>query len=291
MIYTNNHDGTLIEVFQACSEEGEDPVRILLRKTIQQALEEELTVFLKAEPYIRTKGRRGYRNGYKSRTLKTRFGWLELRVPKDREGRFHSELFRRYRRNEEALVQAVADLYVKGVSTRKVQLITEKLCGLKIPKSQVSSLAKNLDAEVRAWQMRPLRKGYPYVVVDARYEKGNCHTAMYPGSVLTVTGVDAGGNREVLGIWRADPENEATWSLVFRELKARRFAGFNYIFSDDHKGLTKAINRYFPGSAWKQCQMNFIRDMLGMVSKKDRNVIATFFSEITRSEFRESAKL
>ena len=124
-------------------------------------LEEELTAFLNAEPYTRTEERRGYRNGYKPRTLNTRVGRLDLMVPKDREGRFQTELFEKYQRSEKALTLAIAEMYVQGVSTRKVKKITEELCGLEISKSQVSTLAKGLDTEVQKWRMRPLTKRLP----------------------------------------------------------------------------------------------------------------------------------
>ena len=132
MAHPKKEDSGILEILQASSVNGDDPVKGLLRHTIQQVLEEELTAFLQAEPYTRTEERRGYRNGYKPRTLKTRVGQLELMIPKDREGRFQTELFEKYQRNEKALVLAVAEMYVQGVSTRKVKRITEELCGLEI---------------------------------------------------------------------------------------------------------------------------------------------------------------
>ena len=149
MAHLKKEDTGILGILQASSMNGDDPIKGLLRHTIQQLLEEELTAFLNAEPYIRTEERRGYRNGHKPRTLNTRVGRLELLVPKDREGRFHTELFEKYQRSEKALVLSIVEMYVQGVSTRKVKKITEELCGLDISKSQVSTLVKGLDEEVQ----------------------------------------------------------------------------------------------------------------------------------------------
>ena len=161
-------DTRLLDLWQGAGDEGDDVVRRLLETVVQRVLDEELTAFLGAESYERTEGRAGYRNGYKPRQLKTRVGRLELLVPKDREGRFRSELFERYQRSEKALVLAVTEMYVHGVSTRKVKAITEALCGLEISRTQVSELAKGLDAAVQVWRSRRLEKAYPYLIVDAR---------------------------------------------------------------------------------------------------------------------------
>ena len=150
---------------------GEDFLRELVQRTVQQVLESEMTSFLGAGTYERNGERRGWRNGYKPRTLKTRVGTLDLMVPKDRDGEFQTELFERYQRSEKALVLAMLEMYLCGVSTRKVSAITEALCGLEVSKSQVSALTAKLDEEIAAWRMRPLTQSYPYLVVDARYEK------------------------------------------------------------------------------------------------------------------------
>jgi len=289
MAHLKKEDSTLVELIQASSGTGDDPLQALLRHTIQQVLEEELTAFLNAEPYTRTEERRGYRNGYKPRVLKTRVGRLELMVPKDREGRFQTELFEKYQRSEKALMLAIAEMYVQGVSTRKVKKITEELCGLEISKSQVSTLAKGLDAEIGAWRKRPLMKGYPYLVVDALYEKVRQGSSIVSRGVLTVTGIDDDGYREVLGVWCADTESEASWSQVFRELQERGLAGVEYVVSDNHRGLVEAIHRNFQGVQWQRCQVHFIRNVLGMVRKKDRKRVLALLREITGASCLESA--
>ena len=290
MTHLKKEDTGILGILQASSGAGDDPLKALLKHTIQQVLDEELTAFLNAEPYTRTEERRGYRNGYKPRVLKTRVGRLELMVPKDREGRFRTELFGKYQRNEKALVLAIAEMYVQGVSTRKVKKITEELCGLEISKSQVSALTKSLDAEITAWRMRKHSKRYPYLVVDARYERIRRDGSIIPQGVLIVVGIDAEGYREVLGVWCADSESEANWSAVFRELKERGLHGVSYVVSDDHTGLTKAITRQFQGAIWQRCQVHFIRNVLSSVSRKDRGRILAQLREITGASSLESAR-
>jgi len=290
MAHPKKQDSTLVDVIQASSGNGGDTLQAILRHTIQHVMEEELTAFLNAEPYSRTEERRGYRNGYKPRVLKTRVGRLELMVPKDREGRFQTELFEKYQRSEKALVLAIVEMYVQGVSTRKVKKITEELCGLEISKSQVSAFAKGLDAEIEKWRMRPLVKQYPYLVVDALYEKVRHAGSVVSRGVLTVTGIDVDGYREVLGVWCADTESEASWSQVFRELKERGLSDVEYVVSDNHRGLVDAIHRHFQGVVWQRCQVHFIRNVLGMVQKKDRQRVLALLQEITGASCLESAR-
>jgi len=290
MAHLKKEDTGILGILQASSGNGDDPLKALLRHTIQQVLEEELTAFLKAEPYTRTEERRGYRNGYKPRTLKTRVGRLELMVPKDREGRFQTELFEKYQRNEKALALAIIEMYIQGVSTRKVKKITEELCGLEISKSQVSALAKGLDKEVKKWRMHPLTKRYPYLMVDARGERIRRDGAIIPQSALIVVGIDNEGYREVLGVWCADSESEASWSTVFRELKERGLHGVIYVVSDDHTGLTKAIAHQYQGAIWQRCQVHFIRNVLSKVPKKDRGRILAHLRDITGASSLESAR-
>ncbi len=178
---------------------GEDVLRELVQRTVQQVLEAEMTSFLGAGTYERNGERRGGRNGYKPRTLKTRAGTIDLMVPKDRDGEFQTELFERYQRGEKALVLAMLEMYVGGVSTRKVSAITEALCGLEVSKSQVSALTQKLDAEIAAWRMRPLTQSYPYLVVDARYEKVRHGGAVVSQGVRYVVSDDHAGMVKAIG--------------------------------------------------------------------------------------------
>lgn len=193
-----------------------DFLRELVRTTLQTLLEEELTAHLGATRYARTDDRRGYRNGYKPRSLTTRVGTIELRVPQDREGSFSPELFARYQRSEQALVLSLMEMYVQGVSTRKVTAITEALCGTSFSKSQVSSLTSRLDAELKTWRERPLEVAYPYLTVDARYEHVRLDGRVVSQGVLIVSGVRSDGDRELLAVSVADTESEATYQDLFR---------------------------------------------------------------------------
>lgn len=146
-----------------------DFLREIVERVLQEVLEAEMTEHVGAVPHERTDTRKGHRNGHKPRTLRTRVGTLNLLVPQDREGTFSTRLFCRYQRNEKALVLALMEMYVEGVSTRKVKDVTEQLCGTTFSKSLISSLAGRLDAELEAWRSRPLEaKAYPYLFVDAR---------------------------------------------------------------------------------------------------------------------------
>ena len=278
----------VLAVWQEAAED-EDRVRSLMQHMLQQVLKEEMTAFLGAETYQHTAGRRGYRNGYKPRTLKTRVGTIELMVPKDRESRFQPSLFERYQRNEKALVLALVEMYVQGVSTRKVKAITEQLCGLTISKSQVSVLAKGLDEEIAAWRQRALVEAYPYLVVDARYEKVRRGPRVVSQGVLLVVGISATGFREILGVWQAETESETTWSEVFSELRERGLKGVGYVVSDAHQGLRSAIDRHFQGASWQRCPVHFIRNVLARVRKGDRSRVLGLLRSITASPTRAAA--
>lgn len=229
----------------------DDPgfLRGMVERAVQVILEEEMTAHLGAARYERGDGRTGHRNGTKPRTLTTRVGPLNLRVPQDREGTFTTELFARYQRSEQALVTTLMEMYVQGVSTRKVAAITEELCGTSISKSQVSALVGRLEPELTAWRERALTAvAYPYLVVDARYEHVRVDGRVVTLGVLIVAGVREDGRREVLAVEEADTESEATYHNLFRRLKDRGLRGVELVTSDDHRGLTAAIARHFQGA-------------------------------------------
>jgi transposase-like protein len=260
-----------------------DGMRRMVERVVQQVLETEMSSFLGADSYERTGERRGYRNGYKPRTLKTRVGELELMVPKDRDGQFQTELFERYQRSEKALVLAVTQMYVEGVSTRKVRDITEVLCGLEISKSQVSALAQKLDAEVEQWRERPIEKAFPYLMIDARYEKVRRGGEVISQGVLLAVGVSEEGFREVLGVWMADSESEASWGEVFSALSRRGLRGVRYVVSDDHQGMLRAIERHFQGVAWQRCQVHFVRNLLNHTAAREKAAVLAQLKSVTEA--------
>ena len=270
----------------------DDPgfLKEIVERVLQELLEAEMTEHVGAAPYERAAERKGHRNGHKPRTLRTRVGTLNLLVPQDREGTFSTRLFSRYQRNEKALVLALMEMYVAGVSTRKVKDVTEELCGVSFSKSLVSQLAGRLDAELESWRSRPLEvQGYPYVFVDARYEKVRVNRRVVSQGVLIVSGVRYDGFRELLGVEVADTESEATYQELFRSLKRRGLSGVELVISDDHEGLKAAIARHFQGASHQRCQVHYARNLLGMVSYARRKDLAADLRAIFAAPDREQA--
>ena len=267
-----------------------DFLREIVERVLQEVLEAEMTEHVGAVPHERTDTRKGHRNGHKPRTLRTRVGTLNLLVPQDREGTFSTRLFCRYQRNEKALVLALMEMYVEGVSTRKVKDVTEQLCGTTFSKSLISSLAGRLDAELEAWRSRPLEaKAYPYLFVDARYEKVRVDGRVVSQGVLVVSGVRDDGYREILAVEVADTESEATYQELFRSLKSRGLSGVELVCSEDHKGLKAAIIRHFQGASWQRCQVHYVRNLLGMVSFAKRKELGADLRAIFAATSREQA--
>lgn len=270
----------------------DDPafLRQIVERVLQELLEAEMTEHIGAAPYERSERRTGHRNGYKPRALRTRVGTLNLLVPQDREGTFSTRLFSRYQRNEKALVLALMEMYVEGVSTRKVAEVTEALCGTSFSRSLVSRLAGDLDAELRAWRSRPLTaKAYPYLFVDARYEKVRVSQRVVSQGVLIVSAVREDGLREILTVEVADTESEATYQNLFRSLKSRGLSGVELIVSDDHEGLKAAIARHFQGASHQRCQVHYARNLLGMVGAKKRKELGADLRAIFATPDRHSA--
>ncbi|MFH1736688.1 MAG: IS256 family transposase [Actinomycetota bacterium] len=263
------------DVMQAIRLDDPDFLRGIVEEVIKELLEAEMTEHIGAAPYERTDARRGQRNGYKPRTLRTRVGTLNLLVPQDRDGAFSTSLFARYQRNEKALVLALMEMYIKGVSTRKVASITEALCGTSFSKSLVSNLSGRLDAELKAWRSRPLSKHtYPYLLVDARYEDVRADTRVVSEGVLIVSAVRGDGKREIVAVDMADTESEATYNQLFVDLKRRGLSGVKLVVSDDHAGLKKAAKRHFQGASWQRCQVHFTRNAMGLVKRARRGELA-----------------
>ena len=217
-------------------------------------------------------------------------GTLNLLMPQDREGTFSTRLFSRYQRNEKALVLALMEMYVEGVSTRKVKEVTEELCGTSFSKSLVSSLAGSLDSELQAWRNRRLEaEAYPYLFVDARYEKVRVDGRVVSQGVLLVSGVRDDGFRKILAVEVSDTESEATYQELFRSLKSRGLSGVELVVSDDHKGLKAAIARHFQGASWQRCQVHYARNLLGMVGYARRKELAEGLRGVFAAPSREVA--
>ncbi|MER9727028.1 IS256 family transposase, partial [Mesorhizobium sp. M0155] len=202
-----------------------DGLHEVLRAVMQEVLEAEMDEALGASKSERTPERLGYRSGYYGRTLVTRVGKLELRVPQDRAGRFSTELFERYQRSERALVATLAEMYVQGVSTRKVKAITEELCGHAFSASSISAINKRLDESLAAFARRPLQEPFPYLILDARYEKVREAGVVMSQAVLIAVGIDWDGRRQILAVEMANRESRSAWRDFLVGLKARGLKG------------------------------------------------------------------
>ena len=249
--------------------DGKDEAFAALVSTIlNQVLSAQASEQVGAQPYERSDERRAYRNGYRARQMHTRVGTLLLTVPRLRNGEFSTELFQRYQRSEQALVLAMIEMVVTGVSTRKVTAITEELCGSSFSKSTVSALCMALDPAVTAFRYRPLEKRYPFVMVDAIYTKVRENGRIRSKGLMIAIGINEQGYREVLGFCCADSETEAGWTAFFRELKDRGLSQVEMVVSDSHKGLVQAVKQSFQGATWQRCQTHFSRNMLDVCPKK-----------------------
>lgn len=278
------------ELVQAVLTDDPNFLRLMVENMIQDLLELEMNQHIGAEWYQRSGKRKGHRNGYKPRTLRTRVGTLNLLVPQDREGNFSTNMFGRYQRSEKALVLSIMEMYVHGVSTRKVASITEALCGTNFSKSQVSALSGRLDVDLDAWRHRPFTGSYPYLTVDARYEDVREDGRVVSQGVLIVTGVRADDKREILAVTVADTESEAAYNELFRDLKARGLKGVMLVTSDNHSGIKAAIKRHFQGASWQRCQFHFTKNATGLVSRKKRGEIAAGLREVFAAPDLESAR-
>jgi len=251
--------------------EQEDFLRPLIREILQEVLETEMDEALGAEKGERTASRRGYRSGYYGRTLVTRVGKLELRVPQDRQGHFRTEVFERYQRSEKALVGAMTEMYVQGVSTRKVKAITEELCGHEVSASTISRLNVKLDEELERFAKRRLSEAYPYLILDARYEKVREDGVITSQAVMIAIGVDWEGRRNVLAVELANRESQSSWREFCLGLKERGLHGVELVISDDHAGLRKAIGEVFTEAVWQRCYVHFLRNALDYLPRKADN--------------------
>jgi transposase-like protein len=253
-----------------------DQLKEMVRVMMQELMEEELTRHVGAEPHERTATRAGYRNGRKPRSLNTRLGKLDLEVPQVRGAEpYHPMFFHRWQRSERALLATCAEMYFMGVSTRKVSRVLEEMGGFSLSAATVSRVTAELDEKLEEFRSRPLGgHTWPYLIVDARYEKVRHAGRIVSRAVLIVAGVHEDGRREIL-TWRVGQgESEETWVEVFGELKRRGLGGVHLIVSDGHEGIRAAVERVFPEAAWQRCRVHFIRNALNKVSYKDEKVLA-----------------
>src|SRR5512141_1264563 len=266
---TYRQDFTLpAELMQQVQEQGLDVLPELIRIVINAAMQAERSEHLQVAPYQHSEERRGYANGYKPKTMRTRVGEITFAVPQVREGGFYPQALEKGLRSERALTLALAEMYVQGVSTRKVNAITEQLCGVSISSSAVSQAASQLDVELAKWRERPLGE-YPFLFLDAYYEQVREDGQVRNLAVLVAVGVTPIGKREILGVSVALSEHEVHWRAFLESLKQRGLGGVQLVTSDDHAGLRAARLTVFGGIPWQRCQFHLQHNAQGYVPRKD----------------------
>ena len=282
------------QLLEILTEHGLDGLQEAMAILLNEAMKIERSRFLGAGPYERAEDRRGYANGFKDKTLKTRVGELALAIPQVRdlepgtEG-FYPKALERGTRAERALVCALAEMYVQGVSTRKVAAITEQLCGYEVTSSQVSRAAKTLDEQLQRWRERPLGVT-PYLVLDARYERVRHEGQVISTAVLIAIGVTEDGKRRILGVSVKLSEAEAHWRDFLRSLKERGLEGIRLVVSDDHEGLRAAREAVFGSVPWQRCQFHLQRNAGAYVPRAEmRQEVAQAIRAIFNAEDRRGA--
>jgi len=266
---TYQQDCTLpADLLQQVSEQGLDVLPDLIRTIINAAMQAERQHYLNAAPYQRTPEREAHANGFKPKTMHTRVGKITFDVPQVREGGFYPEALEKGLRSERALTLALAEMYVQGVSTRKVKAITEQLCGISVSSAQVSAAAALLDTQLEKWRNRPLGE-YPYLFLDAYYEQVREDGQVRDLAVLTAVGINLGGKREILGVSVSLSEHEVHWRAFLESLKTRGLGGIQLITSDDHLGLHMARQAVFGSIPWQRFQFHLQQNAQAYIPHKD----------------------
>jgi transposase-like protein len=256
------------EILNLLANEGLENIGEALRLLLNAAMRAERERYLGVAAYERSEQRRGYANGFKDKTLNTRLGQITVDVPQTRDGGFYPSSLERGLRSEKALKLALAEMYVQGVSTRKVAAITEELCGFELSSTQVSRVAKELDEVLESWRNRSLGC-FPYIYLDARYEKVRHGGIIRDCAVLIAVGVGVDGKREVIGVSVELSEAEIHWRNFLKRLQDRGLKGVQLIVSDAHSGLREARQAVFPSVAWQRCQFHLQQNAAQYVPKQE----------------------
>ena len=255
-------------ILEQLSSGGMNALRPVIETLLNEAMKMEREEALKATPYERNPERTGYANGYKEREYASRMGSLRIQVPQARGLYFYPRCLEKGERSEKALKLAIAEMYVQGVSTRKVAEITEELCGFEISSTQVSRCAKLLDEELQKFRDRPLAEKYAYVYFDAEYEKIRHDHSVIDMATLVAIGVTQEGKREVLGISSKLSEAEVHWRSFFEDLQRRGLSGVRLFISDAHAGMAAARRAVFPSVKWQRCQFHMAQNAQSYAPKE-----------------------
>ena len=289
------NDNNLQGAIELIAENGFDGMAEAVSLLVNEAMHVERNRHLQAKPYERTDERQGYANGYKNKTLRSRLGKLDLLVPQVRDSNFYPSVLEKGLRSERALKLAVAEMYVQGVSTRRVKEITEVLCGFEVSSTEVSRASKEMDQELEKWRQRPLGK-MCYLILDARYEKVRQNGCVVDSAVLIAHGVDAHGKRRVLGVSVSLSEAEVHWRTFMESLVKRGLNGLTMIVSDAHSGLRAARRAVFPSVPWQRCQFHLQQNAQSYISKRSLKAsvaadIRSVFNAPSRDEANRLLKL
>lgn len=281
---TQLNDNQIMEIFQEALNKDEDFMKMLMQTIVQKILEMERDAQIGAESYERNKERAGSRNGYKSRSLKTRLGKMKLEKPQIREYPFKTAVFTNYQRSEKALIIAIREMVINGVSTPKVKKITGKLSeGLTYSKSTVSRMMKELDPMISQWRGRQLLDYYVYMISDATYFYVRENDKVVSMPLLITIGIDKSGHRSILGADMAITECEESWREHHRKIKARGVDKVGLTISDAKKGLMTVLNEEYSGAPHQRCKVHFMRNLLSKVPRKEREALADYAKQIFSS--------
>lgn len=262
-------DTAIRTIFEIINSEGIEGLGDAVSILINEAMKVERSSALNAQPWQRTENRMGYANGFKNKSVVTKLGKLDLNIPQVRgDVEFYPSALEKGIRSEKALTLAMAEMYVQGVSTRKVTSVLKKLCGLEISSTQVSSASKRLDEELEKWRNRPIGS-IKYLQLDARYEKVRQDGMVLSCAVLIATGVMEDGKRTVLGTSVSLSEAEVHWRNFLMDLRKRGLHGVQLVTSDDHSGLKSALTSVFPSVPWQRCQVHLQRNAVPYIPKMD----------------------
>ena len=266
---TCQRDFTLSEeILSSISQNGLEALPEAMTVILNAAMQFERQKYLGAQPYERTPDRQDYANGYKSKTVLTRSGLLTLDIPQVRSSEFYPSALEKGTRSEKALNLTIAEMYVQGVSTRKVASICEKLCGTGVSSTQVSHLSQQLDATFESWRTRPIGE-MRYLYFDAMYEKVRMGGKVDTAAVLIASGVGTDGKRQILGVSVSLSEHESHWRAFFKSLVARGLTGIHLITSDAHSGLQAARQAVFGGVPWQRCQFHLQQNAQAYVPRQE----------------------
>jgi len=284
-------DNAFTHAMQILVDEGFGSIAECITILMNEAMVLERQKYLNVGPYERHEDRRSYANGFKAKSVQTRIGALHLRVPQTRDSGFYPSSLEKGIRSERALKLALAEMYVQGVSTRRVAKITEELCGFEVTSTQVSRAASELDRVLDEWRERPLNRAYPYLYIDARYEKVRHGGHVVDCAVLVALAVDEFGHREILGTSVALSEQEAHWRGFLSQLTQRGLHGVRLIISDAHEGLNAARRAVFPSIPWQRCQFHLQQNAQSYIpSQRLKQSVASEIRSIFNAPDDEDAK-